>query len=95
MGEAAEQLAKEIAKLPATLFSPAKMVYIAYVILLWRSSTAQNWRFPLSQFLWVSLAFLVVEIIHNDFCRIRLNHWGEKYKQEWDKPEWFVKREKK
>ena len=64
----------ELAKLPATLFSPAKMVYIAYLILLvWKTTAASHCKFFV-----VSLLFLLVEIGHNDWLRIRLNNNAEK-----------------
>jgi hypothetical protein len=69
----------ELAKLPATLFSPAKLVYIAYIILLIaRTSTPSHCEFFL-----VSTLFLIVEIGHNDWGRIRLNNSGEKNRPEW------------
>jgi hypothetical protein len=69
-------------ELPATLFSPAKMVYIAYVILLvWKTAAPSHYEFFL-----VSLLFLAVEIVHNDWGRIRLNNSGEKNRPEWLKP---------
>jgi len=80
-----------LTKLSATVFSPAKMVYIAYILLLWRSSTvaqptAQHWEFPVCQFLWMSLGFLLAEIGHNDCARIWLNNLGERNRPEWLRP---------
>lgn len=72
----------ELSKLPAALFSPAKMVYIAYLILLvWKTTTPSHCEFFL-----VSLLFLAIEIIHNDWGRIRLNNSGEKNRPEWLRP---------
>jgi hypothetical protein len=63
--------------LPATLFSPAKMFYIAYVILTaLRIPATQPWW----EFFLVTLAFLFVEIWHNDYLRIRLNIAAEKHR---------------
>jgi hypothetical protein len=61
--------------LPATLFSPTKMVYISYVVL-----TGLKILPPpnLWEFLGLSLAFLVIEIGHNDYLRIVLNRKGER-----------------
>lgn len=82
-----EEAAKAVAGLSATIFSPAKMVYIAYVALL-----VAKIRGPSAwEFLLVSAFFLVVEIGHNDWLRIRLNSCAEKKKQDSEKPEWFVK----
>jgi hypothetical protein len=73
---------EELATLPATLFSPAKMVYVAYVILLfWRTPTPSD-----CEFFWVSALFLVVEIAHNDWGRIRLNNHAERNRPEWLRP---------
>lgn len=63
--------------LPATLFSPAKMFYIAYVIL---SALKVLPNQSLFEFSVVTLAFLAVEIFHNDYLRIRLNIAAEKYR---------------
>lgn len=61
--------------LPATLFSPAKMAYIAYVILAaLRIPPNQPWW----EFFAVTAVFLAVEIFHNDYLRIRLNIAAEK-----------------
>jgi hypothetical protein len=77
-----EVFMNELAKLPATLFSPAKMVFIAYVILLvWKTPTPSHWEFFL-----VSVFFLAVEIAHNDWGRIRLNNNGEKNRPDWLRP---------
>lgn len=92
----------ELGKLPATLFSPAKMVYIAYVLMLWHSSTTcQHRAFSLTEFLCVSFAFFLVEIIHNDWGRIRLNNCGEENRPEWLRPlimgkdgKWLVAQDK-
>jgi hypothetical protein len=75
------ELMSEIAKVPATLFSPAKMVYIAYVILLaWKTQTPSH-----CEFFVVSVFFLFIEIAHNDWGRIRLNNSGKRNTPEWEK----------
>jgi len=72
------EVTEAIAKLPGTLFSPAKMVYIAYVILTCLGKlTAQ----PLWVFSLVSIVFLLVEIGHNDWLRIILNNHAERRRQ--------------
>ncbi len=66
-----------LGNLPATLFSPAKMFYIAYVVLsALKVLPNQSWW----EFFLVTVAFLVVEILHNDYLRIRLNYAAEKYR---------------
>lgn len=67
----------ELGNLPATLFSPAKMFYIAYVILsALKVLPKQSWW----EFVVVTALFLAVEIIHNDYLRIRLNFAAEKFR---------------
>lgn len=63
--------------LPATLFSPAKMFYIAYVIFsALKIMPNQSW----CEFFLVTVAFLLVEILHNDYLRIILNSAAEKHR---------------
>ena len=71
----ASGIAEEIAKLPATAKTVLVMVYVAYVILTCLGKLNTQ---PLWVFLAVSVAFLFVEILHNDWCRIRLNNHAEK-----------------
>lgn len=72
----------ELAKLPGTVFSPAKMVYIAYAILIiWRTAAPSH-----CEFLWVSSLFLIIEIGHNDWLRIRLNNHAAKNTPDFLKP---------
>jgi hypothetical protein len=70
MGEAL----KALTGLSATIFSPAKMIYIAYVALtlLGKLQGQPWWVFPS-----VSVLFIVVEVFHNDWLRIRLNNNAE------------------
>ncbi len=58
--------------LPAAVFSPAKMIYIGYILL----AALERIQSSLSQFLWVSVVFLLVQVLHDDFLRIRLNIWA-------------------
>ena len=92
MGEALGKAAEKLAGLPATLFSPAKMVYIAYVLIALVTKDAK--LTSLGVFNGVSLFFVLAEVLHNDWLRILLNYSAEKSKPEWDKPEWFVQRQK-
>lgn len=56
--------------LPSQLFSPAKTFYIAYIVLnIFKNSPADWWQFTA-----ISLLFVIVEIGHNDYLRIILNH---------------------
>ena len=83
-----DELGKSLANLPATLFSPAKMVYVAYILLMWK----QKVPWSLCEFLGVSVFFLVVEIGHNDWGRIRLNNHANETTPDWEKPEWWEKK---
>ena len=66
---------KELSKLPATLFSPFKTLYIGYVILIiWDKITISGFW----EFFWVSMIIMIFEIGHNDFLRIILNKQAEK-----------------
>jgi hypothetical protein len=57
--------------LPATLFSPSKMVYISYVILTGLKILPAP---SLWMFVGLSLTFWVAEVGHNDYLRIWLNN---------------------
>jgi hypothetical protein len=79
-----EEAIKAVAGLSATIFSPAKMVYIAYVLLT-------VLRLPTHQPSWwcfgaVSVLFFIAEIGHNDWLRIRLNNSAERNRPEWLRP---------
>jgi hypothetical protein len=69
----------KIGDLPATIFSPAKVIYISFVILagLKVLPAPSLWVFFL-----VSALFMVFEVGHNDYLRIRLNAAAEK--RRWD-----------
>ena len=60
----------DISNLPAQLFSPFKCVYVAYVVLAayGKIEISGFWEFFL-----VSLAIMALEILHNDWLRIKLN----------------------
>lgn len=52
------------------LFSPAKLVYMAYVVLVVLRGVGNTSKW---EFLGVSVAFIVIQISHDDYWRIRLN----------------------
>lgn len=59
--------------LPAQLFSPAKMIYIGYIVTaIFRELPKTQWAFLIEFFL-VSLAFFAAHIAHDDHWRIRWN----------------------
>ena len=55
--------------LPSQLFSPAKMIFTAYVI----GISLEKITTSKCEFLLVSMIFFVFEIYHNDYLRIILN----------------------
>ena len=66
-----------IGDLPATLFSPAKLVYLGFLVLVGLHRISLR---P-SVYVIVSLLFIVVEIWHNDYYRIVLNGKAEAKKK--------------
>ena len=60
----------EVKKLSATLFSPTKIIYIAYVILL--AMRIIPWH-SFHVFALLSLAFWIIEIIHTECLRGWMN----------------------
>jgi hypothetical protein len=63
--------------LPAAIFSPAKMVYISFVILTGLKILPAP---SLRVFFLVSVLFMAFEVAHNDYLRIRLNISAEKFR---------------
>ncbi len=57
-------------KLPTTLFSPAKIVFIGYIVLV----ALERLETTKCEVIIFSVLFLVVEIFHNDYLRIVLNN---------------------
>lgn len=61
--------------LPAAIFSPSKMAYIAYVGLIALKILPAP---SLWEFLGLSLVFWVAQVFHDDFLRIWLNNKAKK-----------------
>jgi hypothetical protein len=81
-----EEFVKALGGLSASLFSPAKMVFMAYILLVWKTATTQaGWKFSPCEFFLVSICFLAIEIGHNDWFRIRLNNHAKKTTVEWER----------
>jgi len=59
--------------LPQVAFSPAKMVYIGYILLSALKVIDTN----IQQFIYISAVFFFAQVIHDDFLRIVLNQLGE------------------
>jgi hypothetical protein len=55
--------------LKAEMFSPAKMVYAAYILAVLLGKLQTDWL----GFCIISAVFLIVEVFHNDYLRILLN----------------------
>jgi hypothetical protein len=69
-----EGILSGLAGLSATIFSPTKMVYIAYIVLV----ALKLMPVPsLCLFLFLSAIFWVLEIMHNDYLRCILNRCGK------------------
>jgi hypothetical protein len=66
---------ENLSKLPATLFSPFKTLYIGYIVLisLGKITISGFW-----EFFWVSIIIMIFEIADNHYLRIKLNKWAEK-----------------
>jgi len=67
-----------IGNLPAAIFSPAKMIYISFIILTGVKILPAP---PLWLFVLASALFMVVEVAHNDYLRIRLNIAAERHRE--------------
>lgn len=66
-----------IGDLPAAIFSPVKVAYISWVILMGlKVLCPPSWGW----FLGISVFFILLEIGHNDCGRILLNRWAESIK---------------
>ncbi len=66
-----------LAALPATLFSPAKLALLVYALFVYRGHPVSPWL------KWYVGAFVVVEVVHNDFLRPALNGLGEGLGERW------------
>ncbi len=73
-----QEFMDKIANLPATLFSPAKMIYISFVTLTGLKILPAP---SLGVFFVVSVLFMIFEVFHNDYLRIRLNIATEKRRE--------------
>ena len=58
-----------LGNLAAGIFSPAKMVYIAYIVAVSLGRLQTNLR----QFLILSAIFVLAQVFHDDYLRERLN----------------------
>jgi hypothetical protein len=68
----------KIGDLPAVIFSPAMMVYASFVILTGLKVLPSP---SLVVFFLISVLFIIFEIAHNDYLRIKLNIAAEKYRE--------------
>lgn len=68
----------KIGDLPATVFSPAKMVYASFVILTGLKILPAP---SLVVFFLISALFIICEVAHNDYLRIKFNIAAEKHRE--------------
>lgn len=66
-----------IGNISAAIFSPAKVAYYGFLLALYFFRKELG-AFPTCLFFWVTGAFLVVEIGHNDWLRIILNNCADR-----------------
>lgn len=59
----------KLPNLPSDLFSPARIAYIGYIVLV----SVGKLDISYCCFFLVSVIFLIIEILHNDYLRIILN----------------------
>ncbi len=65
-----------LGNLPASLFSPTKIVYVGFLVLAALDRIRPSaWAYGL-----VSALFIAVEVFHNDFLRIVLNSKAEAWR---------------
>lgn len=70
-------LPEAVSSLGNSITSPAKIAFVAYVVLAYRGQLAtSNWEF----FLVVGI-FVLVQVVHDDYLRILLNRLAERHAQ--------------
>ena len=63
---------KALDSLGGAVTSPAKLVFVSYVVLAAMGKIGvEAW-----QFLLLAVAFFVAQVLHDDYCRIVLNGWA-------------------
>ncbi len=72
MADQSKGLGDAVASLAAAITSPAKLAFVAYVILA--ASPSRTHEVSLYQFFIVTALFLVVQIWHDDYLRAVLNY---------------------
>lgn len=66
-----------LASLGTAITSPAKLAFAGYVILVYKGALC---GVSLSNFICVAVAFLALQIVHDDFLRTVLNRAAEQYR---------------
>ncbi len=74
MSERTTNVGDAMSSLGTAITAPAKLAYAGYILLAYKGALC---GVTLRQFLFVSVLFLVIQIGHDDYLRIRLNHWAE------------------
>ena len=67
-------IAEALASIGRAFASPAKIAFIGYVVLAYAGKVNTN----VCQFVVVTLAFLIVQVFHDDYLRIILNRTAER-----------------
>ena len=60
----------------AAILSPSRIAFAGYLLLIYLGKL-ETTKF---EFVLVSLLYLALDIFHNDYFRILLNHWAERRK---------------
>jgi hypothetical protein len=82
MADEGKGIGGAIASLGAALTSPAKLAFAGFVVLAYKGSLG---GLSLWDFIAVAVAFIVLQVVHDDFLRIVLNRAAHQYaaKRKW------------
>jgi hypothetical protein len=70
---AAEEASEAISSLGKSITSPAKLIFVRYVLLAYKEIIhTSRW-----QFIAVASVFFLAQVLHDDYLRIRLNAWAQ------------------
>jgi hypothetical protein len=70
---AAEEVGEAISSLGKSITSPAKLIFVGYVLLAYKGIIhTSRW-----QFVSVAFVFFLAQVLHDDYFRKILNNWGD------------------
>jgi hypothetical protein len=72
MTDNAKGFGDHMASLGGALTSPAKLAFAGFVILAYQGTISVS----LGWFMLIAVAFIVVQVFHDDYFRIVLNRWA-------------------